>query len=284
MWILLRWPKMYGCHLRIPIAGLVSEMDTRFQHFTHGDCHEYVLRLRLSLHPRVRPGREPSAPGTLTGARMCEFLRPISWRPLSAAERIRHYISRHAALLKLASADAVPARCRRVSYRHSAAATETFRLSTLPEHRDAEPSGRSAPGSAAACLRPSAPSTQASGPLSRRPARLSWPASSRAHHLQPLLLEFHQGARQVGDGDERDGLRRAARDLGHGRVSGRPSGPWGPPPHARRARPPLAGRHPGCAGSVTPSRISSSASRPHDASTSSRLAARRTGSTRATTP
>jgi hypothetical protein len=34
-------------HLGVPEAGLVSEMDTGFQHFTHGDGHEELRRLGL---------------------------------------------------------------------------------------------------------------------------------------------------------------------------------------------------------------------------------------------
>src|SRR6476661_1074025 len=38
-------------HLGVPEAGLVSEMDTGFQHFAHGDCHEIFLRLGLKSAP-----------------------------------------------------------------------------------------------------------------------------------------------------------------------------------------------------------------------------------------
>jgi len=41
IWILLRWPKMNGAILGVPKAGLVSEMDAGFQHFTHGDGHRF---------------------------------------------------------------------------------------------------------------------------------------------------------------------------------------------------------------------------------------------------
>jgi hypothetical protein len=32
-----------GGHLRVPEARLVTEVDTGFQHLTHGNCHE-ILR------------------------------------------------------------------------------------------------------------------------------------------------------------------------------------------------------------------------------------------------
>ena len=52
MWILLRWPKMYLGHLRIPVARLVAEMDAGFQHLTHRDGHCYTPVSGLNLDPR----------------------------------------------------------------------------------------------------------------------------------------------------------------------------------------------------------------------------------------
>jgi hypothetical protein len=45
-----------GSHLRVPEARLVTEVDTGFQHLTHGNCHEnlregWVLS-RLPYPPR----------------------------------------------------------------------------------------------------------------------------------------------------------------------------------------------------------------------------------------
>jgi hypothetical protein len=36
-----------GGHLGVPEAGLVSEMDARFQHVAHGNRHETLRRLGL---------------------------------------------------------------------------------------------------------------------------------------------------------------------------------------------------------------------------------------------
>ena len=39
-----------GCHFGIPVPGLVSEMDTRFQHLVHTDLSHDLLLYGLGLH------------------------------------------------------------------------------------------------------------------------------------------------------------------------------------------------------------------------------------------
>ena len=58
MWILLRWPKMYGGHLRVPEAGLVAEMDAGFQHLTHGYGHAALLYQGWTSTGGLRSGRQ----------------------------------------------------------------------------------------------------------------------------------------------------------------------------------------------------------------------------------
>ena len=53
MWMLLRAPKMNGCHLGVPAVALVAEVDASFEKLTHiecGQCHAKVLPIfRLVL-------------------------------------------------------------------------------------------------------------------------------------------------------------------------------------------------------------------------------------------
>ena len=40
-------------HLGVPEAGLVSEMDTGFQHLTHGDGHMEFLKVGSKIQPEI---------------------------------------------------------------------------------------------------------------------------------------------------------------------------------------------------------------------------------------
>ena len=47
MWMLLRAPKMYFAHLRVPAVGLMAEMHASFQKLTHGEVGKRHDLLRL---------------------------------------------------------------------------------------------------------------------------------------------------------------------------------------------------------------------------------------------
>ena len=40
MWMLLRVPKMYWRHLRVPAVGLVAEVSASFEQLTHGEIRK----------------------------------------------------------------------------------------------------------------------------------------------------------------------------------------------------------------------------------------------------
>jgi hypothetical protein len=68
-----------GGHLGVPEAGLVAEVDTGFQHFTHGDGHEscskgWVLNPARHLPPLVQ-----EAGNTLKGLVRDWFCRRATW-------------------------------------------------------------------------------------------------------------------------------------------------------------------------------------------------------------
>ena len=43
-------------HLGVPEAGLVSKVDAGFQHFAHGNGHEFLSRVRSGTRPVTRTG------------------------------------------------------------------------------------------------------------------------------------------------------------------------------------------------------------------------------------
>ena len=107
-----------------------------------------------------------------------------------------------------------PRRCRSASYRHTPAATETFRLSTAPAIGMRTSSSQ--------VLRvswrrpaPSAPSTRATGPRRSSVVERALGVVAGADDADVALLQLVQRARQVGDHQVGHRLGRAAGDLGH---------------------------------------------------------------------
>ncbi len=61
-------------HLRVPVAGLVAEVDPGLQHFSHRDCHELASPVKVeppsaSTCPARRAVARPRMAGTLTVTR-----------------------------------------------------------------------------------------------------------------------------------------------------------------------------------------------------------------------
>jgi hypothetical protein len=42
-----------GGHLGVPEAGLVTEVDTGFQHFAHGNGHKNTPKVRSKISPNI---------------------------------------------------------------------------------------------------------------------------------------------------------------------------------------------------------------------------------------
>src|SRR5204863_8294659 len=71
-----------GRHLRVPVAGLVSEMDPGLEHLTHRYRHSYLLRVRSAAPSRT--SAHASNRSTLMAARGIICRDPLAASQASA--------------------------------------------------------------------------------------------------------------------------------------------------------------------------------------------------------